>query len=227
MRILVIEDEPRLRDQLAIILSGRGYVVDATGAGVEGEFLGLETDFDLAVVDLGLPDRPGLEVVRNWRAAGRRFPVIILTARDHWSDKVAGLEVGADDYLAKPFVVEELLARIQAQIRRASGLPSNRLVAGPLCLDTAARILHRHGQPVELTAYEYNTLEYLMRRAGRTVSKTELTEHLYAQDHDRDSNTIEVFLGRLRRKLDPDGDLQPIVTLRGQGYRFELPVAPG
>lgn len=226
MRILLIEDEAKLRQQLLDALQGKGYAVDSASDGVEGHHLGLETPYDLAIVDLGLPKMDGLEVIRQWRSQGVRLPVLILTARGHWQERVNGLEAGADDYLVKPFHLAELQARVHALIRRSSGLPSSALEAGPLRLDTAARSLQLKGQLVELTAFEYNTLEYLMRRAGQTVSKAELTEHLYAQDFDRDSNVIEVFMGRLRKKIDPEGALQPIVTQRGLGYRFNLTVTP-
>jgi two-component system response regulator PhoP len=225
MRILVVEDEAKLRTQLIAALTEKYYAVDAAADGLEALHLGNETPYDLAVVDLGLPKLSGLDLVRRWREQGVLFPILILTARSHWQEKVEGLEAGADDYLVKPFHLGELLARVQALIRRASGLPSAVIEAGPLRLDTSARSLQMYGRAVDLTAFEYNTLEYLMRRAGKTVSKTELTEHLYAQDYDRDSNVIEVFMGRLRKKLDPDASLQPIVTQRGLGYRFNLPVS--
>ncbi|MBK8970856.1 MAG: response regulator transcription factor [Hahellaceae bacterium] len=226
MRILLIEDESKLRQQLTEALQGKGYAVDTAADGVEGLHLGQEAPYDLAIVDLGLPQMDGLEVIRQWRSRGVTMPVLILTARGHWQERVNGLESGADDYLVKPFHLAELQARVHALIRRSSGLPSSVLEAGPMRLDTSARSLQVRAQLIELTAFEYNTLEYLMRRAGQTVSKAELTEHLYAQDFDRDSNVIEVFMGRLRKKIDPDGALQPIVTQRGLGYRFNLAVKP-
>lgn len=225
MRILLIEDEAGLRGQIAELLRGRNYAVDAIGLGEEGCYLGSEIDFDLAIVDLGLPDLGGLSVIQRWRQAGRRFPVLILTARGHWREKVEGLEAGADDYLVKPFHVEELVARAQALIRRASGLPSSRLVAGPIVLDTRAQQVLLQNKPLALTAYEYRTLEYLMRHAGETVSKARLGEHLYEDHIERDSNVLEQYVARLRQKLDPDKTLRPLTTLRGQGYRFELAVA--
>jgi len=173
-------------------------------------------------VDLGLPDLPGIDVIRRWRAAGRRFPVLILTARGRWQDKVEGLEAGADDYLVKPFYTEELLARLRALIRRTGGWTQAVLRCGPIALDTGAQQVTLGDQPVELTAYEYKLLEYLILHAGTVISKTELTEHLYQEDEDRDSNVLEVLVGRLRRKLDPDRALNPIETLRGRGYRFRL-----
>ncbi|WP_020405891.1 response regulator transcription factor [Hahella ganghwensis] len=224
MRILLVEDEALLRNQLLEELSRKGYAVDTAEDGEEAAYLGMETSYDLAVVDIGLPKKDGLAVVKEWREKGRSFPILILTARGHWQDKVNGLEVGADDYLVKPFHLAELLARMSALVRRASGFISVVIEAGPIVMDTAAKSVQVDGRSLELTAYEYNTLEYLVHRAGKAVSKMELTEHLYAQDYDRDSNVIEVFIGRLRKKLDPEGIIRPISTLRGQGYRFELPV---
>ena len=197
-------------------------VEQAAGDGDEALYLGREIDFDAAVVDLGLPKRSGIEVIRTWRSEGRDFPVLILTARERWQDKVEGLDAGADDYVVKPFQFEEVLARINALIRRAAGMAHPQLEAGPIRIDTAAQSVTVDGAAVELTAYEYKVLEYLMLHRGEVVSKTVLTEHIYDQDFDRDSNTVEVFVGRLRRKLDPDGRLAPIETLRGRGYRFEL-----
>ncbi|WP_111641002.1 response regulator transcription factor [Marinimicrobium alkaliphilum] len=227
MRILVIEDEPALREQIAQLLTGQRYACDTTAEGNEGLFLGQEVDYDLAVVDLGLPGLDGISIIRQWRDQQRRFPVLILTARGAWQDKVEGLEAGADDYLTKPFHPEELKARINALVRRANGQASPVLEYGPLRLDTSARQVSLHGEPVELTSYEYNTLTYLALNGGKAVSKTELTEHLYAQDFDRDSNVIEVFIGRLRKKLDPNGTLQLITTQRGLGYRFNLQPGQG
>jgi two-component system response regulator PhoP len=184
--------------------------------------MGVENVCDLAVVDLGLPKLDGIEVVKRWRAAGKRFPVLILTARGRWQDKVEGLEAGGDDYLVKPFHVEELLARINALTRRAAGWSQPTLRCGPVALDTRSQQVTVSGAPIDLTTYEYKVLQFLMLRAGEVVSKTDLTEHLYDQDFDRDSNVIEVFVGRLRKKLDPDGTLEPIETLRGRGYRLTL-----
>jgi two-component system response regulator PhoP len=223
MRLLLIEDETALRESLAARLVKEGFAVDAAGDGAEGHFLGLEHPVDLAIVDLGLPKLDGLEVIKRWRAAGRRFPVLILTARGRWEEKVDGLGTGADDYLVKPFHVEELLARINALLRRAAGWAQPVLRCGPVELDTRGQQVQVAGSPIELTTFEYKVLQYLMLHAGEVVSKTDLTEHLYDQDFDRDSNVIEVFVGRLRRKLDPEGALAPIETLRGRGYRLNLP----
>jgi two-component system, OmpR family, response regulator PhoP len=220
VRLLVLEDEPALRETLARDFRAAGFAIDAAADGVEGEFAGLEYPIDVAVVDLGLPGRSGLEAIRAWRKAGRDFPVLILTARDSWQDKVAGLDAGADDYVTKPFRFEEVLARVQALLRRSGGWSQPIIQCGALALDTRAQDVRVAGEPVELTAFEYRLLEYLMLRAGQVVSKTELTEKLYEQDFERDSNTIEVFIGRLRRKLDPENRLQPIETLRGRGYRI-------
>jgi two-component system response regulator PhoP len=220
MRILVIEDESHLQEQVAQRLRQEGYAVDTTANGTDGLHLGKEFDFDAAIVDLGLPDISGIQVIEHLRAAGRRFPILILTARGRWEDKVAGLEAGADDYLTKPFHIEELCARMRALLRRAAGVAQSVLRHGAITLNLTSREVRVRDAPVELTAFEYNALEYLMLNAGKVISKTQLTEHLYEQDFDRDSNVIEVFIGRLRKKLDPDNTLSPIETLRGQGYRF-------
>ena len=227
MRILIIEDEAPLLERVAIQLRQQGYAVDTAADGRNGLYLGQEYPLDAAVVDLGLPDLPGIEVIRRWRAAGRHFPVLILTARGRWQDKVEGLEAGADDYLVKPFYIEELLARLRALIRRTGGWTQAILNCGPIALDTGAQQVTLLGQPVDLTAYEYKLLEYLILHAGTVISKTELTEHLYQEDEDRDSNVLEVLVGRLRRKLDPDRSLNPIETLRGRGYRFRLERSTG
>ncbi len=222
MRILVIEDEALLREQLLARFREDGYAADAAADGEEGLYLGSEFPFDVAVVDLGLPKLSGIEVIQRLRAAGKTFPILILTARGRWQEKVEGLEAGGDDYLVKPFHMEELLARIKVLLRRAAGWSQPVLRCGPVALDTISQQVSVHGQAVDLTAYEYNLLEYLMLHNGEVVSKAELTEHLYDQDFDRDSNVLEVLVGRLRRKLDPEGTLQPIETLRGRGYRFTL-----
>jgi two-component system response regulator PhoP len=226
MRILVIEDEAALRSQLADRLALDGFRVDQAGDGDEGLYLATEYPFDAAVVDLGLPGIPGLEIVRRLRSAGNRLPVLVLTARGRWQDKVEGLEAGADDYLAKPFEMEELLARLRALLRRAAGAASQVLELGPVRLDRAGQQVWVHGAPVELTGYELRLLERLMTERGRVLSKRELADYLYPHDEDRDSNVLEVLLGRLRRKLDPDGTLAPIETLRGRGYRFVLGAPP-
>jgi two-component system response regulator PhoP len=220
MRLLVLEDDPALRDMLAQQFRTAGFTIDAAADGVEGEFAGLEYPIDVAVVDLGLPGRSGLDAIRAWRKAGKTFPVLILTARDSWQEKVAGLDSGADDYVTKPFRFEEVLARVQALVRRSGGWSQPLLKCGSVELDTRAQEVRVGGTAVELTAFEYRLLEYLMLRAGQVVSKAELTEKLYEQDFERDSNTIEVFIGRLRRKLDPENRHQPIETLRGRGYRI-------
>jgi two-component system response regulator PhoP len=222
MRVLVVEDDPTLRTTLAGRLRAEGCAVDEAADGREGEFGGIEYPLDVAVVDLGLPGKSGLEVIRAWRKAGRQFPVLILTARDRWQDKVEGLDAGADDYVAKPFHFEEVLARLQALLRRSGGWASASLSCGPITLDTRAQTVTVDGAPVELTTFEYRILEHLMLKAGEVISKTDLTEQLYEQDFERDSNVIEVFIGRLRRKLDPDDRIKPIETLRGRGYRFVL-----
>lgn len=222
MRVLLIEDEAHLRIQLRDRLKAEGHVVDTAGDGEEGLYAGSEFPIDIAVIDLGLPKLSGIEVIKRLRAAEKRFPILILTARGRWQDKVEGLEAGADDYLVKPFEVEELLARLRALLRRAAGWTQSTLQCGPILLDTSAQSLQVDGQAVELTSYEYRVLEYLMLHSGEVVSKTDLTEHLYEQDYDRDSNVIEVFIGRLRRKLDPSNRLNPIETVRGRGYRFVL-----
>jgi two-component system response regulator PhoP len=223
MRALVIEDDPQLRSQVSEYLSEEGYAVDAAGDGDEGQYMALEYPIDLAVVDLGLPKTPGIAIIRAVRKAGRKFPILILTARDGWQSKVEGLEAGADDYLVKPFHREELLARARALVRRSGGWTQSKLECGPIALDTTARNVSLAGKPVELTAYEYRVLEYLVLHAGEVVSKSTLTEHLYNEDEERDSNVIEVFVRRLRTKLDPEGTLNPITTLRGSGYRWDVP----
>ena len=224
MRILLVEDDATLRAQLRAALVDAAYVVDEADNGRDAHFLGDTEAFDAVVLDLGLPQLDGLSVLRRWRDAGRLMPVLILTARDAWNEKVGGIDAGADDYLSKPFHMEELLARLRALIRRASGQASPVLRCGPVTLDTRSGRVTVDGQPVALTGHEYKVLDYLMHRPGTVVSRTELTEHIYAQDHDRDSNTIEVFVGRLRKKL-PSGSIE---TVRGLGYRLVDPgaVAP-
>jgi two-component system response regulator PhoP len=226
MRVLIIEDEAPLREQLARRLQQEGYAVDAAADGEEGLYFGREYPVDVGVIDLGLPKLTGIEVIRQLREEGFQFPILILTARDRWQDKVEGLDAGGDDYLVKPFHMEELLARLNALLRRAAGWTQSVLQFGPLSLDTRTQAVAVAGKPIELTAYEFRVLEYLILRAGQVISKTELTEHIYDQDFDRDSNVIEVFVGRLRRKLDPDNQLGIIETLRGRGYRFALEASP-
>lgn len=222
MRLLLVEDETKLRIQLGDFLKSLGYIIDFAQDGREGLYLGLDYPYDLAVIDIGLPQLDGIELIKQLRSQNRNFPILILTARGNWQDKVQGLEAGADDYLVKPFHNEELRVRLNALLRRSGGHATPRMDFGPLSIDTSAKTASLNGALLELTRYEYNTLEYLAHRAGQVVSKIELTEHLYDQDFDRDSNVIEVFIGRLRKKLDPDGTLNPIATVRGQGYRFTL-----
>ena len=220
MRILVVEDDNDLRDQLCAQLAARGFSVDAAADGENGLFLGREYAMDLAVIDLGLPGLSGIELIRKLRALDRPFPILILTARDGWQDKVEGLESGADDYLTKPFHSAELMARINALLRRAAGHSSPLLSFNGIEIDTVAQTVTRHGDEITLTGHEYRILEYLMLHAGKVISKTELTEHVYDQDFDRDSNVVEVLVGRIRKKIDPGGKRKPIETLRGRGYRF-------
>ncbi|QKS29304.1 MAG: Virulence transcriptional regulatory protein PhoP [Accumulibacter sp.] len=216
MRILVVEDEPTLNAQLVSSLRAAGYVVDCTDNGVDARFMGDSEAFDAVVLDLGLPRMDGLTVLRKWRAGGRTMPVLILTARDGWHEKVTGIDAGADDYLTKPFHMEELLARLRALIRRAGGHASAEIACGPLLLDTRNGRVMVGGQVLALTAHEYRVLAYLIHHAGELVSRSELIEHIYAQDFDRDSNTVEVFIARLRKKLPPG----LIETVRGLGYRL-------
>lgn len=216
MRVLLIEDEPDLARQLSTALDEAGYAVDVAHDGEEGHFLGDTEPYDAVVLDLGLPKLDGLTVLERWRQAGRGMPVLILTARDRWNEKVAGIDAGADDYVTKPFHIEEVLARLRALVRRAAGHASNDLVCGDLRVDTRASRVTVDGNPIKLTALEYRLLAYLMHHQDRVVSRTELVEHLYDQNFDRDSNTIEVFVGRLRKKLGVD----LIKTVRGLGYRL-------
>ncbi len=223
MRILLIEDEIHLREQVTEQLTKQNLTVDPAADGEEGLYLGTEYPYDVAIIDLGLPKLSGIEVIQQLRAAGKDFPILILTARGRWQDKVEGLESGADDYLVKPFHIEELLARINALARRASGWSSSTLQCGPITLNPSSQEVANNSDTIDLTAYEYRLLHYMMLHAGEVLSKTELTDHIYEQDHDRDSNVIEVFIKRLRSKLDPDKSLNPIETLRGRGYRLTLP----
>ena len=222
MRLLVVEDDETLRDSLTQQLTDAGFGVEQAADGREGLYFATEYPIDLAIVDLGLPEISGLDVIRETRAGGKTYPILILTARDRWQDKVDGLAAGADDYVVKPFHIEEVLARVNALLRRSGGWASSVLEAGPVSLDTGRQELKLDGQSVDLTGYEYRIIEHLMMRAGEVISKTELTDRLYDQDFERDSNVIEVFIGRLRKKLDPDNTLKPIETLRGRGYRFAL-----
>ena len=219
MRILIVEDEPTLRTQLAEALGAAGYAVDVADNGVDAHYMGDTEPYDAVVLDLGLPQMDGITVLRKWRAAGRGIPVLILTARDGWHEKVAGIDAGADDYLTKPFHMEELLARLRALIRRAGGHASPELVCGPLTLDTRNSRATVAGQMLTLTSHEYRVLAYLMHHRDEVVSRGSLVEHIYAQDFDRDSNTVEVFIARLRKKLPPG----LIETVRGLGYRLSTP----
>jgi two-component system OmpR family response regulator len=221
MRVLVVEDDPDLGRQLTEALTQAGYAVDLAPDGEEGHFLGDTEPYDAAVLDLGLPKLDGVRVLEKWRNAGKDMPVLILTARDRWSEKVAGFDAGADDYLTKPFVTEELLARLRALMRRAAGHASAALECGDLRVDTRAARASVNGEPIKLTAHEYRVLSYMMHHQGRVVPRTELVEHIYDQDFDRDSNTIEVFVGRLRRKIGSNR----ILTERGLGYRLIDPKA--
>ncbi|HWV22463.1 MAG: response regulator transcription factor [Devosia sp.] len=216
MRILVVEDDTNLNRQLKEALTEAGYVVDVAFDGEEGHFLGDTEPYDAVVLDIGLPRMDGLSVLEEWRRAGKTLPVLLLTARDRWSDKVQGIDAGADDYVAKPFHMEEVLARLRALVRRAAGHASNEITAGPVRLDARSGRVTVDGQAIKLTSHELRLLSYLMHHKGKVVSRTELTEHLYDQDFDRDSNTIEVFVGRLRKKLPEDC----IQTVRGLGYQI-------
>jgi two-component system OmpR family response regulator len=220
MRLLVVEDDPDLNRQLCTALADAGYAVDKAADGEEGHHLGDTEPYDAIILDLGLPKMDGISVLESWRRNGRMMPVLILTARDRWSEKVQGFDAGADDYVAKPFRMEEVLARIRALLRRAVGHATSELACGPVRLDTRTSRVSVDGNPIKLTSHEYRLLAYLMHHNGRVVSRTELVEHLYDQDFDRDSNTIEVFVGRLRKKLGID----VIETVRGLGYRLVPPV---
>jgi two-component system response regulator PhoP len=219
-RLLLLEDQDELREQLVELLERHDFAIDACGDGVEGLYIAQKFNYDVAVIDLGLPRVSGLEIIRKIREEGRDYPILILTARADWTDKVDGLAAGADDYLVKPFHVQELIARLDAMLRRAQGQFKPNLTWGPIRLDLRAKRVNVEEVQVDLTAFEFKILEYLMQRPGEVISKAELTEHLYDQDFDRDSNVIEVFVGRLRKKLDPDNAIKPIETVRGQGYRL-------
>lgn len=219
MRVLVVEDDTDLNRQIASALTDAGYVVDKALDGEEGHYLGETSPYDAVILDLGLPVLDGVSVLEKWRRAGRKMPVLILTARDRWSDKVAGFDAGADDYVTKPFHMEEILARVRALVRRSAGQASSELTCGPVTLDTKGAKVMVNGMGVKLTSLEYRLLEYLMMHMGKVVSRTELVEHLYDQDFDRDSNTVEVFVGRLRKKLGVD----VLHTIRGMGYCVQPP----
>ncbi|GJE72115.1 response regulator transcription factor [Methylorubrum podarium] len=217
MRLLVVEDDRDINRQVVAALEEAGYVADKAFDGEEGGYLGENEPYDAIILDMGLPKADGVTVLQNWRRAGVKTPVIILTARDRWSDKVDGFDAGADDYVTKPFHMEELMARVRAILRRAAGHASSQISCGPVTLDTRSGRVFVDGAPIKLTSHEYRLLSYLMHHTGRVVSRAELTEHLYDQDFDRDSNTIEVFVGRLRKKLAVD----LIQTVRGLGYLID------
>ena len=222
MRLLVIEDDVTLRESLARQLGEAGFAVEQAADDTEGLYFAEEYPIDLAIIDLGLPGMSGLEIIRKVRAKGKTYPILILTARDRWEDKVDGLSAGADDYVVKPFHFEEIGARVNALLRRSGGWASPVLEADPVALDMTRQELKVSGKLIELTSFEYKIIEFLMIRAGQVISKAELTDRLYDQDFERDSNVIEVFIGRLRKKMDPDNSIAPIETLRGRGYRFAL-----
>ncbi|MDT8405183.1 response regulator transcription factor [Sulfuriflexus sp.] len=222
MRILVIEDEPTLQQQLREQLEKHAYTVDSSGDGEDGLFIAREYPLDAAIIDIGLPGLSGLDIIRQLRAEGNALPILVLTARGQWQDKVAGLEAGADDYLTKPFHFEELNARLHALLRRSANAPGNSMQCGNLHIDFSRQQVSLDEQPLNLTSFEYRLLEHLMRHAGEVLSKAALADYLYPHDDDRDSNVIEVMIARLRKKLDNDGSMTPIETLRGRGYRFTL-----
>lgn len=222
MRILIIEDEVKLQKQIRQQLEGDGYMVDTCDNGEEGLYIASEYPLDAAIVDIGLPGLSGLEVIAALRKRGSLLPILILTARNSWQDKVSGLEMGADDYLVKPFQMEELQARLRALLRRASAIPDKLLKAGPITLNMAEQTVKMNDLIVDLTTFEYRLLEHLLRHQGEVISKQMLTDYLYPHDDNHDSNVLEVMIGRLRRKLDPEGNLNPIETLRGRGYRFSI-----
>lgn len=222
MRVLVIEDELELQGDIRQRLETEGYIVDTSGDGNEGLFFATEYPLDAAIIDIGLPGISGIEIIQRLREQGHTLPVLILTARSRWQEKVEGLEAGADDYLVKPFQMEELLARLKALLRRATGTPTTELRCGAVALNLGTQQVLLDGEVLDVTAFEYRVLEYLMRHASEAVSKARLADYLYPHDDDRDSNVIEVIIGRLRKKLDPDGSVKPIETLRNRGYRFTL-----
>jgi two-component system, OmpR family, response regulator PhoP len=223
VRLLVIEDEAVIRESLREELTKLGHNVDVAADGEDGLFAGMEYPIDVAIVDLGLPKLSGLQVIRKLRQSGKRFPILVLTARDRWQDKVEGLEAGADDYVAKPFHFEEVHARLQALVRRAGGWASSELICGPIVLDTRRQTVTVNDKPVDLTTYEYRLLEHFMLRVGDVLTRTELSERIYEEELERDSNVVEVYLMRLRRKLDPNNELKPFETVRGRGYKFVIP----
>ncbi|MCP3852460.1 MAG: response regulator transcription factor [Gammaproteobacteria bacterium] len=222
MRALIIEDEIQLQQQIASQLESENFVVDVSNNGKEGLFFATEYPVDIAIIDIGLPELSGIEIIKHLRKTGSKLPILILTARSRWQDKVEGLEAGADDYLVKPFHMEELLARINALLRRASNSASESICYGAICITPERQQAFLNEAQLDLTEFEYKILEYLIRRHDKVISKSELADYLYPHDEDRDSNVIEVILGRLRKKLDPSGELKPIETVRGRGYCFTL-----
>ncbi|OED39631.1 DNA-binding response regulator [Chromatiales bacterium (ex Bugula neritina AB1)] len=222
MRILLIEDDNSLREQICDRLKSEGFAIDSAADGEEGLYLAREMPVDIAIIDLGLPIIDGMEIIQTIRDEGHLYPILILTARDRWQDRVEGLEAGADDYLGKPFHLEELMARIRALLRRVGGWAHPLLDFGELRIETREQKVTIAGTDITLTAYEYKVLEYLAIHAGEVISKPALLDHLYDEDTERDTNVLEVFVRRLRRKLDPESTLNPIETLRGRGYRFAL-----
>ena len=222
MRLLIIEDEQDLLTDIKASLEAENYIVDTSSDGNEGYFFATEYPLDAAIIDIGLPGMSGIEIIQKLREQGHTLPILILTARSRWQEKVEGLEAGADDYLVKPFQMEELIARLKALLRRATGSATTELCCGCITLKVDTQQVLRDGAAIEVTAYEYRLLEYLIRHSTEAISKTRLADYLYPHDDDRDSNVIEVLIGRLRKKLDPDGKLKPIETLRNRGYRFTL-----
>lgn len=222
MRALIVEDEDTLRQQVVDALQGEGFAIDAAADGTEGLYLAREMPIDVAIIDLGLPNIDGMQIIKTVRDEGHLYPILILTARDRWQDRVEGLEAGADDYLGKPFHLEELLARLRALLRRVGGWAHSQLDFGKMRIETREQQVFVEQNEIPLTAYEYKVLEYLALHAGEVISKPTLLDHLYEEDTERDTNVLEVFVRRLRRKLDPDNTLNPIETLRGRGYRFAL-----
>lgn len=222
MRALLIEDEIQLQQQIATQLQQDNFTVDITGNGREGLFFASEYPLDVAIIDIGLPEMSGIDIIKQLRKDGSKLPILVLTARGRWQDRVEGLEAGADDYLVKPFHMEELLARINALLRRASNSSSEKICYGPVCITCANQQATLADNNLDLTEFEYKILEYLMRRHNKVIAKSELADYLYPHDEDRDSNVLEVIIGRLRKKLDPDGQLKPIETVRGRGYCFTL-----
>jgi two-component system response regulator PhoP len=222
MKLLLIEDDNVLREQLRLSLEKANFTVTCSADGEDGWYQAKEFEFDLAIIDIGLPKLSGLEVITNIRNKGLALPILILTARSSWQDKVEGLNAGADDYLAKPFQLEELIARVQAMIRRSSGFPNNIIEHGDIILDSTTQSVRSQDRDVVLTAFEYKVLEYFMRHPQQVISKTRLMDYLYNNDQDRDSNVIEVLVSRLRQKLDPNNTIKPLETLRGRGYQFTL-----